>query len=155
MRSISVTNTSTQIVDKPLILECSVTTLKGITIRMDMVWRDKYGSQLKRVDRIKVKSVLNDSYLFVESFTIPRLTTTDDGRLYQCEVVINSNPLFVATTNITLQLDFAGKLCLCIAFNTYIPIQCNFMWLASIYLISKYFHLQALLLQFVYYHLVQ
>jgi len=118
VRGISVTNTSAQIVDEPLILECSVTTLKGITIRMDMVWRDKYGSQLKRVDRIKVKSVLNDSYLFVDTFTIPRLTTTDDGRFYQCEVVINSNPLFVVTTNITLQLDFAGKLiCSCSAFS--------------------------------------
>ena len=86
-----------------------MTTLKGITIRKDVVWRDKHGSQLKRIDGIKIKSILNDSYLFVDTFTIPQLRTTDDGRFYQCEVVINSDPLFVATTNITLHLDFAGK----------------------------------------------
>ena len=76
-----------------------MTTVRGITSRIDIVWK----SDDKEVDKVTgIKA--NDSLEFTALYTIPLLSTTDDGRAYQCEVVINTSPPVMATDIATLDV---------------------------------------------------
>ena len=44
---------------------------------------------------------------YTDSYTISQLSTTDDGRVIQCEVVINASPSVMATGSTTL--DITGE----------------------------------------------
>ena len=47
---------------------------------------------------------MNNSLVYTDSYNISQLSTTDDGRVIQCEVVINASPPVMATDNITLNV---------------------------------------------------
>ena len=97
-----VTAPNTQIVGQPLSLECSATTVRGITSRVDIVWKTG-NSILETIEGTNVSS--NESHvMYKSSYTIPLLRTTDDGRVYQCEVVINTSPPVMATGSVTLDV---------------------------------------------------
>ena len=51
----------------------------------------------------------DSSLLFIDSYITSLLNTTDDGREYQCETVINSVPSVSATNSITL--DVMSRFC--------------------------------------------
>ena len=89
---------NTQVVGQSLTLECSVTTVRGITSNMDFVWSSD-GIELQRLTEVNASFTSNNS-----TYTIPQLSTTDDGRVYQCEVVINTSPPVIATVNVTLDV---------------------------------------------------
>ena len=97
--NISLTAPHTQIVGQSLTLECSATTVRGITSRVDIVWKSD-DKELDKITGIKA----NDSLEFTAIYTIPLLSTTDDGRVYQCEVVINTSPPVMATGSVTLNV---------------------------------------------------
>jgi len=42
--------------------------------------------------------------MYTSTYTIPQLSTTDDDRVYQCEVVINTSPSVMATGSATLDV---------------------------------------------------
>ena len=42
--------------------------------------------------------------MYTHSYTISQLSTTDDGRVIQYEVVINTNLLLIAAYNVTLNV---------------------------------------------------
>ena len=46
--------------------------------------------------------------MYSDTYTISQLNTTDDGRKYQCEIVINTRPPVMATGSVTL--DVMGEL---------------------------------------------
>ena len=96
---------SNQTVGQSLTLQCEVTTVRGITSRVDIVWSSD-GTELQRMDNVTLSSV-NDSLVYMETYSNPLLNTTDDGRVIQCEVVINTSPLVMASDSITL--DVTGK----------------------------------------------
>ena len=98
--NIRVTAPNSQIVGQSLTLECSVNTVRGITSRVDIVW----SSDDLLVEGIKANSTTETVVTFTSIFTIPQLSTTDDGRVYQCEVVINTSPPVMATGNVTLDV---------------------------------------------------
>ena len=100
--TVSVTNISTQTVDQSLTLQCEVTTVRGITSRMDIVWSSD-GKELRRVNVLS-STTMNNSLVYTDSYTISQLNTTDDGRVIQCEVVINTSPSVMASDSITLDL---------------------------------------------------
>ena len=100
-----VTAPHTQTVGKSLTLQCEVTTLRGITSRVDIVWSSD-SKELRRVNGVSSTTVEN-SLVYTDSYTISPLSTTDDGRLYQCEVVINASPPIRDVDNIVL--DVTGK----------------------------------------------
>ena len=77
-----------QTVDQPLTLECNVTISLGITSRVDIFWISN-GFYLKNVQGIEFNSTQNNTVVFMDDFTIPQLGTIDEGRLYQCGVMIN------------------------------------------------------------------
>ena len=103
--TVNVTALSNQTVGQPLTLQCEVTTVRGITSRVDIVWSSD-GSVLQRMDNVTL-SPMNNSLVYMETYSNSLLNTTDDGRVIQCEVVINTSPLVMASDSITL--DVTGK----------------------------------------------
>ena len=103
------TATSTQTVGQSLTLQCEVTTVRGITSRVDIVWSSN-GTVLRRINDTTATTV-NNSLMYTDSYTISQLNTTDDGRLIQCEVLINANPSVMGNDSITL--DVIGECDIC------------------------------------------
>ena len=96
---------SIQIVSEPLTLDCNVTTVRGITSRVDIVWSSN-GLELSRIEGIKSNLTINDSVLYMDSYIIPQLSTVDEGRTYQCGIVINQ-PIPIIVNGI-ITLDVTG-----------------------------------------------
>ena len=92
----------TQTVSQSLTLQCEVTTVRGITSRVDIVWSSD-GTELKRMNNV-ASTTMDNSLVYIDSYTISQLNATDDGRVIQCEVVINTNPSVMASDSITLNV---------------------------------------------------
>ena len=95
---------NTQTVGQSLTLRCEVTTVRGITSRVDIVWSSG-GTELQKMINVS-STMMSNSLVYTNSYTISQLSTTDDGRVIQCEVVINTSPLVMA--NDTTALDLIG-----------------------------------------------
>ena len=93
---------NTQTVGQSLTLQCEVTTVRGITSRVDIVWSSN-GTELERMDGLS-STTMGNSLVYTNSYTISQLSTTDEDRVIQCEVVINSSPSAIANNNITLNV---------------------------------------------------
>ena len=94
---------SDQTVGQSLMLQCKVTTVRGITSRVDIVWSSD-GTVLRRINDITATTMGNSS-VFRESYMISMLTTSYDQRLYECEVVINANPPTTFSNSTTLNVN--------------------------------------------------
>ena len=89
-----------------LILETNVTTVRGITSRIDIEW--SIGNKiLQRTEGVNITFTASDSVVYKDIYNITQLSTFDDGRVYHCKVIINTNPQLIATDIITL--DVTGK----------------------------------------------
>ena len=99
---VNVTAPNTQIVGQSLTLQCEVTTVRGITSRVDIVWSSG-GTELERMNNVS-STTMDNSLVYTDSYTISQLSTTDEGRVIQCEVVINADPLVMANDSITLDV---------------------------------------------------
>ena len=101
--NVTVTAPNNQIVGQSLILECSVTAVRGITSRIDMEWI--IGSIiLQKTEGIGSTLIVNDSELYEAFYNITQVSTLDDDRVYQCKVIINANPQLTATDDVTLDV---------------------------------------------------
>ena len=49
-------------------------------------------------------SISNGMQPYMDSYTITQLNVTDNGRVYQCKVLIDSDPLVMATDSFTLNV---------------------------------------------------
>ena len=103
--TVSVIAPNTQIVGQSLTLQCEVTTVKGITNGVDIVWSSG-GMELERMNNVS-STTMDNSLVYTHSYTISQLSMTDDGRVIQCKVVINASPSVMATGSITL--DITGE----------------------------------------------
>ena len=101
--NVTVTAPNTQIVGQSLTLECSVTTVRGIISRVDIIWSSD-GTQLERMEGVNVSSTTDNSVVYTDTYNISQLNTTDDGREYRCEVVINTSPPVMANDSVTLDV---------------------------------------------------
>ena len=81
-------------------MESTITTVRGITSRVDIVWSSN-GSELKRIEGLNHSSMTNDSVIYKEFYTIPQLSTLDESRTLMCDVLINT---VMAKDNITLNV---------------------------------------------------
>ena len=104
--NINVIAPNTQIVGQSLTLECSVTTVRGITSRVDIVWSSD-GVELNRTETPNITSTTDDMIEYMDVYTITLLKDTDINRTYQCEMVINSIPPVIVNGDVTLNV--AGK----------------------------------------------
>ena len=95
----------------PLTLDCTVTAVRGISSSVDIIWTTG-GRVVRRVDNITA-DIENDSVIYTDSFEISSLSAIDNGREYQCTVVINASQPIYSSDQITL--IFTGeylKLCI-------------------------------------------
>ena len=84
-----------QNVGQDLTLQCTVTTVGGITSGVDVVWR-RDGAEVQRMDNVTLE--LN-TLVYSDTYTISPLTTSDEGSIFQCEVMINFSPPVMASNS--------------------------------------------------------
>ena len=101
--TVNVTVSTNQAAGQPLILNCEVTTVRGITSRVDILWLVG-GSELETESFNMPTMNTGDMQIYVNSYTIDQLSTNDDGKVYQCKVLINSNPRVIAINDFTLNV---------------------------------------------------
>ena len=94
---------SNQTVGQSLTLECTIVTVRGITSRVDIVWSSD-GTELKRTEGLNNSSVVNDSVIYTEFYTIPQLSIVDEGRVFMCDVLINTTSPVMATDSVVLNV---------------------------------------------------
>ena len=85
------------------ILDCSAVAVRGITSRVDIVWYDN-GVQVRRMDNITASIINGMAAVYRDSLNISSLTRKHDGRVYFCEVIINSEPLVIDNSSITINV---------------------------------------------------
>ena len=109
-----------QTAGQPLTLYCNVTTVRGIISRVDIMWLVDDSLLETAAD---VSNTSDGMRLYMTSYTIDQLSATDNGRVYQCNVLINrSNVLVMANDNFTLNVT--GKSCVV---NYVLSIQVNYV----------------------------
>ena len=113
---------NTQTVGQSLTLQCEVTTVRGISSRVDTVWSSD-GTVLSRINDTTA-TAMDNSLVYTDSYTISQLNATDDGRVIQCEVVINTSPSVLAINSITLNLTSECGILISVAYSQYVY-QCN------------------------------
>jgi len=101
--NVTITAPDTQIDGQSLVLECSVTAVRGITSRVDIIWSSD-GTELERMEGANVSSITDNSVVYTDTYNISQLSITDDGREYQCEVMINTSPPVMANYSVTLDV---------------------------------------------------
>ena len=104
--SVTIYAPDNQIVGQSLTLQCNVTTVRGITSRVDIVWSSN-GVELKRTRNATVISTYNNTQLYLDSYYMTLLSTTDDGRELNCKIVIIATPRITTADNVIL--DVTGK----------------------------------------------
>ena len=96
---------NTQTVGQPLTLTCNVSTVRGITSRVDIVWT-RGNVNLRTVANISTTTE-HASFVYIDYYTIPSLSISDNGRGYECRLIVHTSP--VITVNDTIRLDVTGK----------------------------------------------
>ena len=92
----------TPTVGQPILLLCEVTTVRGITSRVYFVWSC---GDLLYYD--ETSFTVNNSQVYTSIYYIPQVNTFDEGRVFQCEGIIQTIPP-KSNTN-TLTLDVTGQ----------------------------------------------
>ena len=96
--SVTVTTLNNQQVGDPLLLECNVTTVRGITSSVDIVWitngeEVRFNASKNIIDNsVMYRSIYNDSEILRSNQT------------YQCSVKINVSPVVNATDTFVCKL---------------------------------------------------
>lgn len=101
--SVIVSAPEDQTVSHSLTLKCNVTTVRGITSRMDMMWSHD-GLELNTTQGVNVSSIIHSSVLYTNSYTIAQLSTADEGRTYECRAVIAALSPVMATGTVALNV---------------------------------------------------
>ena len=99
----AVTTPENQTVGDSLVLTCNVTAVEGITNKVEIIW-SRNGTEVERIEGVIVSSTTGNMVMYTDTYTISILSTTDDGREYQCEVVINTSPPVMASSSVTLDV---------------------------------------------------
>ena len=97
---------NTQTVGQSLTLQCEVTTVRGITSRVDIVWSSG-GMELNRTNGTTA-TPMDNSLVYTDSYTVSQLNTTDEDRVVQCEGIIQATPSQSNNTN-TVTLNVTGQ----------------------------------------------
>ena len=89
--NITVLNKHNPTIGSPLLMECSVTTVRGINGSVDIVWM-KDDTEIFRADDVVGK--LNETrglMLYTNSYSISTLQMTDNNTTYYCQAKINAS----------------------------------------------------------------
>ena len=97
-----VTQMVNQTVNQMVSLECVVTAVRGITSRVEIVWSND-STVLQRMN-VTGNMLDNSDVVYADIYRTPRVSTTDDNKVIQCQVVINTTPPVIASGNTTLNV---------------------------------------------------
>ena len=100
-RNVSGVPHNIQTVGQSLLLECVVTTVRGITSTVDIIWSSD-DVMLKTDRNVSINFTMLLSASYTSTYIIPQLSTLDDGRVYSCKAMINTTPPVEATGSIEL-----------------------------------------------------
>ena len=92
-----------QTVGQSLSVECIMTTVRGITSRIDILWRSD-GVEIKKTIGASISFSTSSSIVYRDFNNISLVTTAEEGRVYQCEGVINTYPNLTAESSTTLDV---------------------------------------------------
>ena len=101
--NVMVTTLNEQIVGQPLMLECAMSTPRGINSRVDVVW-SRNGVEVEHIQNVNSTFSSPEVVVYTNIYTIPLLGTYDDDIVYECEVIINSSPPFIIEGHVTLDV---------------------------------------------------
>ena len=101
---VNITVISDQTVGQSLTLESSITTVRGITSRVDIVWNSN-GEELRRIMGANVSFTSDSLITYTDYYNAFQINTSDDGRVYQCTVFVNASPPLMADGNMTLDVN--------------------------------------------------
>ena len=90
-------------VGQMLTLECSVFTVRGVNSNIDVIWQSD-DLELGYSENISVNTTTNNSLLYIDIYTISQLSTADEGKTYQCYVLIDAISPIAAYNNVTLNI---------------------------------------------------
>ena len=110
----SLTDPGTLMLGESPTLQCEVTAVRGITSRVDIVWSSG-GTVLQRMNNAS-STMMSNSLVYTNSYTISQLNTSDDGRVIQCEIVINTSPSVRTNDRTTLEVNCKSILYVAIQF---------------------------------------
>lgn len=90
-------------VGQPLILNCFVTTVRNINSRVDIVWNEN-NIEIQRTEGINISYIDNNNEaVYEDNYNIIQVNTSDNGKAYQCKVIINQWPPLISTgTNVMI-----------------------------------------------------
>ena len=100
--SVTINVLNNQTVGQPLILECDVTAVRGITSRVDIMWSNN-GSVISITENVNGSLVINDM-LFTTTYIIQQLSTANKNEEYHCEVSIDTESPVIATESVILNI---------------------------------------------------
>ena len=100
--TVSVTIPNTQTVGQSLTLQCEVTTVRGITSRVDVFWRRD--NVTVHTTYVTVTATRNNLIVYKDSYTISYLNKSDDNAMYECMVVIEVYPPVIAADTVILSV---------------------------------------------------
>jgi len=90
---------SPQTVGSSLTLTCSVTAVQGVIAMANITWTANGVVLQMTTDRI------DNVPVYMYNYTIPTLSIVNNGRTYQCEVVVlNTSPSAMANGDVTLDV---------------------------------------------------
>ena len=92
-----------QAVGQSLSLECIVTTVRGLSSSIDIIWTSD-GVEINRMSGASISSETSSSILYRDFYNISLLSTAEEGRVFQCEGVINTTPNLTAESSTTLDV---------------------------------------------------
>ena len=103
-------------VGQPLKLKCNGTTVRGITSRVDIVWR-RYNTIVNSA-RVTATTMDNSS-VYINYYNISQLNTSDDGVIFECRLVIRGGSGVRATDAVSLDVFgmYINKTSYCVAPN--------------------------------------
>jgi len=93
----------TQMVGQSATLQCTLTTVQGITSTINFIWRSN-NAVLKEEEKLSANYTTQNLNVYSSTYTISPLSTVDNDRTYQCEVLISSSPPVMALENVTLDV---------------------------------------------------
>ena len=92
-----------QTVGQLLPMECIVTTVRGITSRLDIEWSSD-DIEVKKTLGVNVSSLTNIFMVYRNLYNVSLLTTAEEGKAYKCKGVINTNPSIITESSIILDV---------------------------------------------------
>ena len=130
--NVSITVHNDMIVGQLFLLECIITTVRGINSQVNIIWSKGNAGEEPTRENVNASITMFSSVMYRDYLNISQLTTDENGKTYICEVMINANPPVMASDSYTLHV--IGKNCNYV--RTYLNQLCHMYYMQFQYFLS-------------------